>query len=882
MSTDRKDEGAPLPASGRPGSDRNNETVGTQTPASGTAATVQARARDSRPSLPAELGRYRVIKLLGRGGVGAVYEAEDPEVGRKVAIKVLRDDKEGDTEALRGEAQALGRLVHPNVVTIYDVGVAGDDVFLVMQLVDGEPLDRWLGSRVVSPKEILAMFRQAGAGLAAAHAAGLVHCDFKPGNILVDKHGVVRVSDFGLARATKAHAAHDAIASASMISISGTPAYMAPEQFEGVATAATDQFSFCVALWEVLAGERPFEDSSIHVTDIHASRGPVRTLPPSAKLPAFVVDALTRGLSPVPEDRFPSMDALLLALAEPPAKRNKIIVAGAVVGVLAGVGFAVYATRPARPTTPPPGKGPATPVAWAGADVAHQRVLTTAGCDDSPVIDGTTVVFGRTKGNHEVDLYSIPLAGGAERQLTKEATWEWRPNVGRRAGEITHVVHNGRTSDGATIAFLDLATGTSTTAAVAYAWDALVVGGAIAYSPDDPSSIRRIVDKRDLPLVDPPEGEAYLLLAASPTGDRVATTRSMFNGGPIHACTVDLATRALVCSKTHASAGRPAFGADGRTLYFSGRDGLRRLDLATGDESMFLPDVWADGGVAIAPDGSALVYSLCRGNYTIVDITATPHKVWIEGPYALEIAVASTGAVAWVSEIRGIQILQVRTAEGREIQLTDVDFGSIQAPVFSHDGKQILFGGSSGHPGLYTLRLSNPGAPYVVTSDPRDTGPVWTPGGVIGFTRAIGETSFAFVVDKEGVARQLSTRTRFVYGNRGEELLVDTGDPEADSLRWLDITTGTERPGPTRPEGHIKGAVTSPDGAWIGLLMGLNGQDVWRIPVEPPGPPEHVHVFSGGFTASSIAMTNDGKVLVTQVDWAGGLHVVPAKRGAKF
>jgi len=139
--------------------DRDDETVQTQAPPS--SQPNAPRARDSRPSLPAMLGRYRVIKLLGRGGVGAVYEAEDPEVGRRVAIKVLRDDKEGDTEALRGEAQALGRLVHPNVVSIYDVGVADGDVFLVMQLVDGEPLDRWLASRLVSPREILAMFRQA-------------------------------------------------------------------------------------------------------------------------------------------------------------------------------------------------------------------------------------------------------------------------------------------------------------------------------------------------------------------------------------------------------------------------------------------------------------------------------------------------------------------------------------------------------------------------------------------------------------------------------------------------------------------------------------------------------------------------------------------------
>src|SRR5258708_21532228 len=197
-------------------------------------------------------------KLGGRGGGGGVYEAEDPEVGRRVAIKMLRDDRGGapgdDREALRREAQALGRLVHPNVVTVYDVGIADGDVFLVMQLVDGEPLDRWIAARVLAPRDVIALAMQAGRGLAAAHAAGLVHCDFKPGNVLVDRDGVARVSDFGLARAGRG--ASGAIASQSLVSISGTPAYMAPEQFDGVATAASDQFAFCVTLWELLVGER--------------------------------------------------------------------------------------------------------------------------------------------------------------------------------------------------------------------------------------------------------------------------------------------------------------------------------------------------------------------------------------------------------------------------------------------------------------------------------------------------------------------------------------------------------------------------------------------------------------------------------------------------
>src|SRR6188508_3209016 len=152
--------------------------------------------------------------MLGKGGVGAVYEADDPELGRKVAIKVLREDREGDKEDIRREAQALAKLVHPNVVTVHDVGVAGDDVYLVMQLVSAQTIDGYLKARHPSKDRIVELFRQAGEGLAAAHAAGVVHCDFKPGNVLVDDHGHVRVSDFGLAKVRT-----DASAASSMIQI---------------------------------------------------------------------------------------------------------------------------------------------------------------------------------------------------------------------------------------------------------------------------------------------------------------------------------------------------------------------------------------------------------------------------------------------------------------------------------------------------------------------------------------------------------------------------------------------------------------------------------------------------------------------------------------
>lgn len=138
------------------------------------------------------------------------------------------------------------------------------------------------------------------------------------------------------------------------------------------------------------------------------------------------------------------------------------------------------------------------------------------------------------------------------------------------------------------------------------------------------------------------------------------------------------------------------------------------------------------------------------------------------------------------------------------------------------------------------------------------------------------------MIGSDGKERQLSTGTRYVYGGRGNELLVDTGGSEPDSLRWLDISSGTERAGPVRPEGLVKLAVMSSDGAWIGMLIGFNGQDVWRMRVEPPSPPERVMSLGRGMTGSALTMTTDGRALVTQGVWSGGLTVIPARTGARF
>nr|MDQ3366442.1 serine/threonine protein kinase [Myxococcota bacterium] len=264
------------------------------------------------------IGRFEVIDVIGRGAMGVVYRARDPELDRIVAIKVRRTQTKLDVEGedrLRREAQALARLAHPNVVAVHEIGRHEGTVYVAMEHVDGLTLDAWLAPGRPIP-EVLSIMLGAGRGLAAAHAAGLVHRDFKPRNVFISTgEHVAKVGDFGLVRVEREGTTEVAATDLSMTlsvmgSIVGTPAYMAPEQLRGeAATEASDQFSYCVTLFEALHGKRPFVGSTLDELRTAMTRG--LELPALPRLPGTVRQALRRGLELEPQRRFSSMAALL-------------------------------------------------------------------------------------------------------------------------------------------------------------------------------------------------------------------------------------------------------------------------------------------------------------------------------------------------------------------------------------------------------------------------------------------------------------------------------------------------------------------------------------------------------------------------------------------
>jgi tetratricopeptide (TPR) repeat protein/predicted Ser/Thr protein kinase len=302
------------------------------------------------------IGRYVILAKLGAGGMGVVYAAYDPELDRKVALKLLRHDASGSElqgvarARLLRESQALAKFSHPEIVAIYDVGEHESGVWIAMEFVEGQTLGAWAKQTPRGWQEVLAVMRATGRGLAAAHAVGLVHRDIKPENIMISADGRVRVMDFGLTRAQDEFEAelegerHE-LGSGEVTrfgGLVGTPAYMAPEQFNGRRVSdATDQFSYCVTMWELLYGERPFRGSTIAEIVTSVIDGRVRAPPKQRDVPIWLRKICERGLAGDPSRRWPSMQALLQAFERGEARvRTRKLALG--LALLVGVGVGAW------------------------------------------------------------------------------------------------------------------------------------------------------------------------------------------------------------------------------------------------------------------------------------------------------------------------------------------------------------------------------------------------------------------------------------------------------------------------------------------------------------------------------------------------------------
>jgi serine/threonine protein kinase len=315
-------------------------------------------------------GRYELVEEIGSGAMGVVWAARDMDLDRQVALKLIRSGGRSLPELrgrLLGEARAMARLSHPNVVTVHDVGTTEDGLFIAMEHLDGGTLDKWLDASPRSWREVVDKFIEAGRGLAEAHRAGLVHRDFKPENVLLGRDGVARVADFGLALpvAESTGATEESSAGERERAVTeegvlvGTLAFMAPEQLLGQrATARSDQFGFSVALYEALFGIRPFGGQSCEIPAAvlltAIVEGCIAPPPPGRRVPGRLHRLIVRGLACEPEDRWATMDALVAELEACRARALPSWIA-APVAVVAGLAgrMARGATSAPTPTAPP-------------------------------------------------------------------------------------------------------------------------------------------------------------------------------------------------------------------------------------------------------------------------------------------------------------------------------------------------------------------------------------------------------------------------------------------------------------------------------------------------------------------------------------------------
>jgi len=378
------------------------------------------------------LGRFRLRRRLGEGGMGVVYAADDPQLGREVAIKVLDLRSTAPaatigavTRTLLREARAAARLAHPNVVEVYDVGIEGDVPFVVMELVGGGTMADWLAVARPDRAAILDVLVQAARGLAAAHRVGLLHRDFKPGNVLLgrDARGAsggirARVADFGLAIALPGDPTReggfdpDATAIDTIPCIAGTPAFMAPEQHRAEPLdARADQFAFCATAWFALYGRLPYSVPTPHLL---AAKLAYELDPPGHDVDPRLHAVIVRGLHPDRERRWPDMDALVRAMTSAPRSIRRPVLATVGVVLALATTFELAGRSTTQPCT---GDAQALGTAW-----------------DQPRRDGVARVFA--------DERSRFLVGAGPGVVAALDEWAARWSSARsRLCAATHVEH---------------------------------------------------------------------------------------------------------------------------------------------------------------------------------------------------------------------------------------------------------------------------------------------------------------------------------------------------------------------------------------------------------------------------------------------------------
>ncbi len=746
------------------------------------------------------LGPYEILAPIGAGGMGEVYKAKDPRLGREVAIKVLPASFSADADRLRRfeqEAKAAGVLNHPNITAVYDIGSVDGAPYVVQELLEGETLRAALAGGKLSPRKTTDYATQIAHGLAAAHDRGIVHRDLKPENLFVTREGRVKILDFGLAKLTQTEgSASDATSLPTETRgtepgvVLGTLGYMSPEQVRGrPADARSDIFSFGAILYEMVSGKRAFHgDSAADTMSAILKEDPPDLSVTNQSISPGLERIVRHCLEKNPEQRFHSAHDLAFdiealsgtsgqAAATPARQRLRLMPAALVViGVLAGAAAAYFALRGSRAAQGPSGL----------AGTTFRRLTSLSGAENSPTLspDGQTVGFVHRAGNKS-DIW-IQRAGGRKPiDLTPDCDRDSYSPAFSPDGSL--IAYGAQCGDGGL--FVMGATGENARRLAS-------VGTDPAWSPDG----REIVYSTELLggpygrtgaseiwAIDVGSGKTRKLSAdldaiqpdVSPHGLRVAYWGLPAGGGQRDIWTMPYkglaaGEEAVPVTQDAAVDWNPVWGPDGRTLYFlSNRDGAMNLwripiDEATGRplgpaEPQILP-AREVGGFALSRDGRHAAYVVRENTFSIDrllfdplsgKLASKPEQVLGGSQEIADCGVSPDGKYLAFDSRGGAQDdLFLVESDGRNLrQITD-DAPKDRAPAFSPDGKRIAFHSDrGGRYQIWTVQRDGSGLKPLTQSKDLIIEAHWSPDGRAIATNSGKGGSIAWLDDAGAIVR---------------------------------------------------------------------------------------------------------------------------------